>query len=539
MASRHQTNTGTKYECSALCIDIGLNTPSECAAFLGGTAAAGRRLPSLARNFQKRKSSLLQNCQYDAHKSLACAQPFRQMPKRKRESDEENHRDGDRAQKIRKSRFQAKIEQGNKSIASALKLARGFERQKLGRRQKTAKNDPKELLRLKDEVLALKALDLGKTAEKYLFKQLAKTKRIKESPAFVAMYGTDPVLEAAKPGPEANVVGRLFNSNPIKEVMPGVMKGILGCLGLDIVVGSAGGMSNVSRQPPAKRKAIVKSKLSEEDEFSGFSAEEDETDLTPPNLKNRPNHVDESEDDELAEYEDRLASDASTDSESVSSTSFQAPSKALNGTDRHPLIADDISLSPSPALEAVPTSSAKAAKATAKPSGTTTFLPSLMMGGYYSGSDSDDGGDAYLQSGKDPLQNKQRKNRRGQRARQEIAEKKYGKNANHLKKLAAREAQSRDAGWDARKGATEGRDRGRGFGNRMGGRGISRKLTGANGAAVVGRRDFGAGKDKVEVKAKEKEKEGPLHPSWEAAKKRKEQRLGTTAAFVGKKVIFD
>jgi hypothetical protein len=462
------------------------------------------------------------------------------MPKRKRGEDEENQGDDDRAQKIRKTRFRAKIEQGNKSIASALKLARGFERQKLGRRQKTAKNDPKELLRLKEEVLALKALDLGRTAEKYLFKQLAKTKRIRESPTFIAMYGTDPVPEAPKPGAEANVVGRLINSNPMKEVMPDIMRRILGCLGLEIVVDPESGKSNESKQPPAKQKAIARSRSSEEDEFGGFSAEEGETDLTSMNLRNRPSRVDESEDDEMAEYEDRLASDSSTDSESAPSNSFQASSKALNSANRHPLLVDDISLSPSPEPEPVPRSSAKAAKATVKPSGTTTFLPSLMMGGYYSGSDSDDGGDAYPQSGKDLLQPKQRKNRRGQRARQEIAEKKYGKNANHLKKLAANEVQSRDAGWDARKGATEGRDRGRGFGNRMGGRGTNRRLTGANGDAVVGRRDFGAGNHQVQAKAQEKEKkEGPLHPSWEAAKKRKEQGLGKTAAFVGKKVTFD
>ena len=454
------------------------------------------------------------------------------MPKRKRgcgedDEQEEDHEGDGRSQRIRQSRFRAKIEHGNKSIASALKLARGFERQKLGRRQKTAKNDADEILRLKDEVLALKALDLRKTAEKYLFKQLAKTKRIRESPTFIAIYGTDPVLEAPKPGPEANVVGRLFNSNPIKEVMPAVMKGILGCLGLEIAVGSPDATGNASQQPPTERKAVPDSKVSEENDFSGFSSDEDETDLLPPtNPNNRPSYVDQSEDDELAQYKERLASDSSTDSGSIPSSSFKTLPRARNSANRHPLLPDDISLSPSPAPEQAPKISTKEAKATAKPVATTTFLPSLMMGGYYSGSDSDDGEDAYLQSGNDPLQKKQRKNRRGQRARQEIAEKKYGKNAKHLQKLAAKEAQSRHAGWDVRKGATGGRDRGRRMGNRMGGRGIGGKLTGANGDAVGGRRGFGAGK----------EKEVPLHPSWEAAKKRKEQALGKTAAFVGKKI---
>jgi hypothetical protein len=180
------------------------------------------------------------------------------MLKRKRD-DVENREDGDRAEKIRRSRFQVKIERGNKSIASALKLARGFERQKLGRRQKTAKNDPKELLRLKEEIIALKALDLGQTAARYLFKQLAKTKRIKESSTFIAIYEAEPAVEAPKPGAEANVLGRLFNSNPIKEVMPGIMKDILGCLGMENAPVSGGGKKNGITEPLAKQNATVTS----------------------------------------------------------------------------------------------------------------------------------------------------------------------------------------------------------------------------------------------------------------------------------------
>lgn len=455
------------------------------------------------------------------------------MPKRKR-GEGESDGDEDRAQKIRKNRFRVKVEQGNKSIASALKLARGFERQKLGRRQKTAKNDPKELLRLKEEVIALKALDLGQTAQKYLFKQLAKTKRIRESVTFVAVYGSEPVVEAPTPGAEANVVGRLFNSNPIREVMPGIMKGILGCLGIEDV---AGGQNDGAKRPPVKEKAAVKSRTSDEDEFEGFSPEEDTANVPHSTFEARADDIGDSEDDGMAYYDDRLASDSSSDPEGEKSGFFQAPSKPPNGTNQPSKLADDVSLSASPPPPPVSKSSTKAAKAAPKPSGTTTFLPSLMMGGYYSGSDSDDSGGGLHDSSKDPLHPMQRKNRRGQRARQEIAEKKYGKNANHLKKAAAKEARNRDAGWDAKRGATEGRGRGRDFGNQMGGRNSGRKPTGPNGDAVVGRRDFGAGRGRVETKAKENE--GPLHPSWEAAKRRKEQSLGTTQAFSGKKVTFD
>ena len=50
------------------------------------------------------------------------------------------------------------LEQGRKALFRSLKFARGFERQKLGRRQKTAKADKVEsdVIRLDAEVAALK-----------------------------------------------------------------------------------------------------------------------------------------------------------------------------------------------------------------------------------------------------------------------------------------------------------------------------------------------------------------------------------------------
>ena len=50
------------------------------------------------------------------------------------------------------------LEQGKKALFRSLKVARGFERQKLGRRQKTAKaeNAETDIIRLDAEVAALK-----------------------------------------------------------------------------------------------------------------------------------------------------------------------------------------------------------------------------------------------------------------------------------------------------------------------------------------------------------------------------------------------
>lgn len=149
------------------------------------------------------------------------------MRKRKREDLNLGTNDdgGYRALKIRKIRLAAKTEQGKVLLHRALKIARGFERQKLGRRQKAAKENPQELLRLKEEVIVLKQLDLATIAENYLFKQLVRTKRIREGPDFVSLHGKDAEsrVKGPKAGAEANVVGRLMNSNPVKEAMPGLM----------------------------------------------------------------------------------------------------------------------------------------------------------------------------------------------------------------------------------------------------------------------------------------------------------------------------
>lgn len=87
------------------------------------------------------------------------------MPKRKHQetgfdATDSDNTQLDRALRIRKSRLEAKFDQGATQISRALKLARGFERQKLGRRQKTAKSKKDgptgEGQRLEEEVAVLK-----------------------------------------------------------------------------------------------------------------------------------------------------------------------------------------------------------------------------------------------------------------------------------------------------------------------------------------------------------------------------------------------
>ena len=164
---------------------------------------------------------------------------------------------------------------------------------------------------------------------------------------------------------------------------------------------------------------------------------------------------------------------------------------------------------------------AKSDKAAA-PVKATTFLPSLTLGGYYSNSES-----AASDPGSAAGNLKRRKNRMGQQARRQLWEKKFGIKAHHVKK------QDRDQGWDARKGAQGGDKRGlrgRGRGGRGGGRRNERRR-------ALGKGPSGANSDPVGNRPGKKEADGPLHPSWEAAKRMKEDKK--SVAFEGKKIVFD
>ena len=85
------------------------------------------------------------------------------MPKRKRDGeqlqDDADHEVQESVKRSRHVRIEQILELGKNNVSKSLKLARGFERQKLGRRAKLARenNAVEEMARLEAEVIALKA----------------------------------------------------------------------------------------------------------------------------------------------------------------------------------------------------------------------------------------------------------------------------------------------------------------------------------------------------------------------------------------------
>ena len=192
----------------------------------------------------------------------------------------------------------------------------------------------------------------------------------------------------------------------------------------------------------------------------------------------------------------------------------------------------NLSLSPSPspsisASESSPPSKGKDGKTSGAPSTqtkATTFLPSLMMGGYWSGSES--GGDEDIADTRP-----RRKNRMGQQARRALWEKKYGDGANHVQKHKHKEG--RDSGWDPRKGAMDDHDDSRG----KRGKGKGDNSTQASYVLDYHRQRGESSKAETATQRKKPVEKMPLHPSWEAARRAKEQKA--QASFQGKKIIFD
>jgi BUD22 len=86
------------------------------------------------------------------------------MPKRKRSTYED---DSERVSRMQKQDVQEKLTQSKKLLHRALKTAKGFERQKLGKRLKlaTTNKQSEEIARINREIEALKGLDLGKVVE--------------------------------------------------------------------------------------------------------------------------------------------------------------------------------------------------------------------------------------------------------------------------------------------------------------------------------------------------------------------------------------
>ncbi|KAG9239152.1 putative BUD22 family protein C4F10.06 [Amylocarpus encephaloides] len=390
--------------------------------------------------------------------------------------------------------------------------------------------------RINREIASLNKLKLEQLADNHLCKTICKVKRMRESeglPEEAKEKGTKrDEVEGETPEDRAarlNVMSGLFLTDEVKVVLADQIRGLYMVMGIPMQDNKQGkgkvdatkkDPSDTSNSEPAPKKAIAVEKNYSGEVWEGLGSDT-ESDAERHNLtagKQRRVEEDQGSDfdseESFSRYNSMLGSSSSesdTEKEEAHSHPIRTKTKDLS-----------LSLSPSPP----PVSKAKS-KASSKHNPqpvtkSTTFLPTLL-GGYFSG---DESSASDLDDEPAPV----KKNRKGQAARRAIWEKKYGIGANHIKSgqdpVSRDDTNSRGRGrggrlWDRERGG--GREA---FANRNGGGG-NPFGTGENSMPVgAGKRGMG-----------KKDDAGPLHPSWQAAKKVKE--LKKTVKFEGKKVTFD
>jgi hypothetical protein len=355
-----------------------------------------------------------------------------------------------------------------------------------------------------------------------------------------------------------NVTSSLCSHSQVRAAISTAIEGVCQQLDLPAAVKGKRGKKDHTQVPhesdeeleTAKRADTALSQSEEEEEWQGLddrSEDESENDVTDS---------DGSEDDDaleaaLSKYDSMLGNSSDEEDPDDIAESILLQSKK-------PGLYDELSLSgspspipdddddddddddeppkaplPPPAKKEMPQKERKLKPVKSINTGESMFLPSLM-GGYFSGSESASDVDVA------PA-----KKRLGQRQRQAKWEKKFGGKAKHLEKQAkegsnaagkkGKDAQKphsetnvnggRDDGWDLRRGAVDGDPASR-----------RRPWEKKRDTSRAQEKSMG---EQHENKKPKTAKDGPIHPSWEAAKKAKAKASIMAASFKGQKVVFD
>ncbi|KAI2628267.1 Bud-site selection protein [Xylaria nigripes] len=490
--------------------------------------------------------------------------------------------------------LQESLAKWERELVRGLKVAKGFERQRLSKRLRDA--DPTKRERLEKEVLVLKSLDLHQAAHAHLCSSLLKIKGVAESPVLPAEIKAVPKPELSEEERTAlhNVTSALCNRKQVKDVIEEAVMGTCMALRVPMPEKRSKGKSKEKAAGSKSGKTASQKTDDAEEDLDGAADDEsgDAAEIEfdgPPLLKRKADLIDgeddldsdsgaesdspvfagladsdaeekmfsrydefvgggSDEDDSNEDEDDDDDEDSDSDSEGESDRiDSRARSIRKLTLDDNPSSSDDSedeNLAP-----ATKKAKIKAVKPASFNTGTSAFLPTLM-GGYISGSESASDVDVAPAA---------RKNRRGQRARQAIWEKKYGEKARHHRKEETKD--TRSAGWDMRRGAVDDDAK---TSSRPWKRGIRdpfeknhvhpERLQKMQADAARG--DGGGPRDTQE-KGRHRQQDrnqnfqaekpkprppptrddtGPLHPSWAAAKKAKEE---VKVEFQGKKVVFD
>ncbi|GHJ89591.1 hypothetical protein NliqN6_5993 [Naganishia liquefaciens] len=442
-----------------------------------------------------------------------------------------------------------RIPQALKSLHPILKRSKASETQRIIKkikflRTKSQEGQTAELADLEGQLEALKKLDLHATIPPLLHLKLRKHPSLRPLLPLPETLFPEPFpsTQTDASTPEGKAQNRILSAKGTGELVNGV---VAWCIGLE------GGKLKTQA---SKTKAKVAEK-------KPAATESRRSELKPKPITPKEMAADAEDVDDLA-AQDAAADAAGWESGSINSDGAEDENRYPLMSDAESSDSDAVSFSEPPAkrTRTLASSISPPPKASKKgPAGSSSlFLPTLAsgftMGSYDSDPDEDERRDK--KSGKGGLIQSVRKNRRGQAERRKIWEQKYGKGANHVKKAEAEAARAeRDAKFLASQMGGSAAKPKWGDKTRRGGE----KPSPVGGANV---RDSGwqrgparAGAAAVPAAAAAPEQVKPApkpattvtgteHPSWIAAKLRKEREmagLGRPGAGAAKpkKIVFD
>ncbi|KAJ3566929.1 hypothetical protein NP233_g6688 [Leucocoprinus birnbaumii] len=421
-------------------------------------------------------------------------------------------------------RIPGKLHHGLKEVKKAAKKAKVFETQKLVKKLKELrfatsdldemqhaysairkKGDKANISEHEAQLDILKAIDhevFANTAMKTKItkdKLLSPNEQIQES---LSLELGEKLLSASpKEGPTAKVHSRLLSSKILATEISSLCEALRELLG---------------HQPKKPRKE------GGSDDHLDTSGDA----KNPPSQKEgtaTDTHIAADSDMDLEEAEDRIIDETGWESGTVDEEERLNDSGVDSEEDEPAIFEFDSDIETNRRTKPLQSAAPAKLPAAQQSNATSTFLPSLSVG-FIRGSDESDWSDTEAKAA-DPGQ---KKNRRGQRARRAIWEKKYGRNANHKKKELL-EAQDKKKNREAnnRPGVHPGFQR----------PANSHIATGSN----KWPRDNKPGPSQPAVshtQASTKSHDKPLHPSWEAKRKLKEQQSVAIRPSEGTKIKF-
>ncbi|KAK9320351.1 Bud-site selection protein [Lipomyces orientalis] len=426
-----------------------------------------------------------------------------------------------RALELKRKLVEQRIYFWIKELGRSLKRAKPLEIQRIVRKLKDARNsnNPDAILKSEQELQVIKGLDPNRIAQAHLWKRLRKNRflyasqLLPDSPPKVETAQSENGDDALTPEQAAirqDVTARLFKAKAIQASVADAIDGVVTAAELAHNSLSRKKEKNNPQEPVSDNEG-EESDVEDGDEESQDSDDEQTSDKARADVEDGSDDEDggSSSDIDMSQYEGLVADesdesevDVDADGQSIdyNEISNEEPEPEDDSSD-----ANDGDKDSAPARPVARTITPSAKKGEI-PKARNVVLPSLNVG-YISPSESDDDFDT-PQRGQ-PASAIQRKNRRGQRARQKIWEQKYGKNATHLKK---KEQERKEREERKQKKRQE--------------RLAQRQHTAAENVPDLAAKDGNSEQNKA---AENK----PLHPSWEAR-----QQKSKPVDFKGKKIVF-